>query len=150
NTTFFAINFWLTYLCVDPILKAVYVLRCFYGESQESGEDLKAVIRDYVQAPEDESAQLQTSGKSQARISSVICVLLAAVILLLPNSGKAAEAAENSGPLVTGTTAAPAELDKELREVLRQRKYTWRMPRENVKETETESALMARVRKWLR
>jgi len=52
NTTFLAINFWLTYLCVDPILKAVYVLRCFYGESQESGEDLKAEIREHGQIGE--------------------------------------------------------------------------------------------------
>jgi hypothetical protein len=149
NTTFFAINFWLTYLCVDPILKAVYVLRCFYGESQESGEDLKATIREYVQAAEDEPAPLQTSGKAQARVSSATTVLVAAVILLLPNTGETAQAPENSGQAVTVSTAAPEELNKELNDVLRQRKYTWRMAR-NVKETETETGLMARVRKWLR
>jgi Domain of unknown function (DUF4129) len=149
NTTFFAINFWLTYLCIDPILKAVYVLRCFYGESQESGEDLKAGIREYVQAA-DEPAPSQTPGKPQARVSSATTVLVAAVILLLPNTGKTTQAEETSGRIVTGSTAEPQELDKELKDVLRQRKYTWRMPRENVRETETESPLMARVRKWLR
>jgi hypothetical protein len=150
NTTFFAINFWLTYLCVDPILKAIYVLRCFYGESQESGEDLKAVIREYVQVAGDELAPLQTSGKSQARVSSAVTILMAAVILLLPNTGKSAQTEENSGPIVTVSTAEPQDLNNKLKEVLRQRKYTWRLPRENVKETETESALMGRVRKWLR
>jgi hypothetical protein len=45
NTTFFAAMFWLTYLCVDPIFKAVYTLRCFYGESRQSGEDLRAELR---------------------------------------------------------------------------------------------------------
>lgn len=151
NTTFFAINFWLAYLCVDPILKAIYVLRCFYGESQESGEDLKADIREYVQATEDEPAPLQTSGKPQGHVSSAVTIILvAAVILLLPNVGKAAQAHENSGRIVAESSAPPQELDKEINEVLRQRKYTWRMPREKVKETETESALMARVRKWMR
>src|ERR1043166_8355516 len=47
NTTFFAAMFWLTYLCVDPILKAAYTLRCFYGESRQSGEDLKAELRQF-------------------------------------------------------------------------------------------------------
>jgi hypothetical protein len=150
NTTFFAINFWLTYLCVDPILKAVYVLRCFYGESQKSGEDLKATIREYVQVEEDEAAPLQAGGKPQARVSSATTLLVAAVILLAPHTGKTAQAEENSAQTGTRPTPAPQELDKELKEVLRQRKYTWRIPRENVKETETESALMARVRQWLR
>jgi hypothetical protein len=52
NTTFFAAMFWLTYLCVDPILKAVYALRCFYGESRKSGDDLKAELRQFsIPAP---------------------------------------------------------------------------------------------------
>ena len=37
--------FSLTYLCVDPILKAAYALRCFYGRSLQSGEDLKAELK---------------------------------------------------------------------------------------------------------
>jgi hypothetical protein len=45
NTTYLALGFMLTYLCVDPILKAVYTLRCFYGESLYSGEDLKADLK---------------------------------------------------------------------------------------------------------
>ena len=45
NSTFFAAVAGLTYLCVDPLVKAVYVLRCFYGESLESGEDLKTELR---------------------------------------------------------------------------------------------------------
>jgi hypothetical protein len=150
NTTFFAINFWLTYLCVDPILKAVYVLRCFYGESQKSGEDLKATIREYAREAEDEVVSLQTGDKSHARVSSATTLLVAAIILLLPNTGKTAQVDENSGQTATESSAAPQELDKELKEVLRQRKYTWRMPRQNVKEAETENALMARVREWLR
>ena len=42
NSTFFAAMFGLTYLCADPILKTYYALRCFYGQSIESGEDIKA------------------------------------------------------------------------------------------------------------
>jgi hypothetical protein len=45
NTTFFAAICALTYLCVDPLMKAVYALRCFYGESLHSGADLKAGLK---------------------------------------------------------------------------------------------------------
>jgi hypothetical protein len=45
NTTFFATMACLTYLCLDPILKTVYVLRCFYGDSIRSGADLRAELR---------------------------------------------------------------------------------------------------------
>jgi hypothetical protein len=47
NTTFFATVFGLAYLCLDPLVKAVYVLRCFYGESRQSGEDLKSELKLY-------------------------------------------------------------------------------------------------------
>jgi len=45
NSTFFAAIIAVTYLCVDPILKTIYVLRCFYGEALASGEDLKAQLK---------------------------------------------------------------------------------------------------------
>jgi len=45
NTTFFATMFALTWVCVDPIVKAVYVLRCYYGDSIQSGADLRAELR---------------------------------------------------------------------------------------------------------
>ena len=40
NTTFLITVYALSYLCLDPILKAAHVLRCFYGESQQTGQDL--------------------------------------------------------------------------------------------------------------
>jgi hypothetical protein len=44
NTTCLACTVALSYLVVDPLAKAVYVLRCFYGRSLQSGEDLKAEL----------------------------------------------------------------------------------------------------------
>jgi hypothetical protein len=35
----------LAWLVMDPILDGVYVLRCFYGESLATGEDLRAALR---------------------------------------------------------------------------------------------------------
>ncbi|HLK21029.1 MAG TPA: DUF4129 domain-containing protein [Bryobacteraceae bacterium] len=41
NTTFLAVTAGLTYLVTNPLAKAVYLLRYFYGESIETGEDLR-------------------------------------------------------------------------------------------------------------
>lgn len=45
NSTFLAIAAALTYATIDPLIKAIYVLRCFYGESLATGEDLKAQLK---------------------------------------------------------------------------------------------------------
>jgi hypothetical protein len=45
NSTFLSITAALTYAMVDPLIKAIYVLRCFYGESLATGEDLKAQLK---------------------------------------------------------------------------------------------------------
>jgi hypothetical protein len=42
NSTLLAGVAGVTYLCVDPIVKAVYTLRVFYGESLRTGADLRA------------------------------------------------------------------------------------------------------------
>ncbi len=44
NTTYLACSFALAYLFVDPLIKTVFVLRCFYGQSVRSGDDLKAEL----------------------------------------------------------------------------------------------------------
>ena len=41
NTTFLAVTAGLTYLVMNPLTKAVYLLRYFYAESIETGEDLR-------------------------------------------------------------------------------------------------------------
>ncbi len=40
----------IAWLVIDPLLDAVYVLRCFYGESIATGEDLRASLRRAVAA----------------------------------------------------------------------------------------------------
>ncbi len=45
NSTFFLACALITYLLVDPLLKACYVLRCFYGAALTTGADLRAELR---------------------------------------------------------------------------------------------------------
>ena len=55
NTTTLAATLAATYLCFDPIRKALFVLRCFHGASLKTGEDLRVELkalrhaRDYIQ-----------------------------------------------------------------------------------------------------
>lgn len=45
NLTTLSVAAAITWLAVDPLLDAVYVLRCFYGESVATGADLRAALR---------------------------------------------------------------------------------------------------------
>ncbi len=44
NTTFLAVTAGLSYLVINPFVKAFYVLRCFYGEALTTAEDLRAEL----------------------------------------------------------------------------------------------------------
>jgi hypothetical protein len=50
NTTFLAVAFAFTYLCIDPLIAVVYTLRCFYGESIETGADLVSDLKNLRKA----------------------------------------------------------------------------------------------------
>lgn len=128
NTTFLMATVGITYLCVDPIVKAVYVLRCFHGQAVETGEDLEVMMRGFSGAP------------------VRICVVLMA-IALLSGTIKAADVlpSEEDKPRSAATpivskeistekpsnprTVPVPELDRAIREVISQREYSWRSPR---------------------
>jgi hypothetical protein len=48
NLTTLGVAAALTWLAVDPLLDAAYVLRCFYGESRVTGADLRAALKKMV------------------------------------------------------------------------------------------------------
>ncbi len=105
NTTFFAATISLTYLCLDPLIKACYVLRCFYGQSLHSGDDLKTEVR-------------RLSGRTPALAAFLLLCFLAPAL-------PAAENAPAPTPAVAGS-----ELDRSISTVIQHSKYTWRTPRE--------------------
>ncbi len=45
NTTFLIVALGLSYAVLNPFVKAVYVLRCFYGESLTTAQDLRAALK---------------------------------------------------------------------------------------------------------
>ncbi|MEO8429113.1 MAG: DUF4129 domain-containing protein [Verrucomicrobiota bacterium] len=131
NTTFFATAFWLAYLCVDPIAKAVYVLRCFYGEALRSGEDLKAELKSFP------------TRAGLAKKLSLSLVVLSALVVQAPAASKDPGQALTANPQPRRTSVVAAELDRSIEEVLSRREFSWRLPRETVGESKNEKSLLA-------
>ncbi len=129
NSTFFAIVCAMTYLFLDPLIKAAYALRCFYGESQLTGQDLRVDLQRIVR-----------TGKR----SSIILLLTASVLI----SGNVSAQQEDISPVRVERqdAVAPADLDQAISDELTHREYTWRMPRERF-DNEEEGFVLFLVRK---
>ena len=145
NTTFFAGMLGLTYLCVDPILKTVYVLRCFYGESLESGEDLRAELN---------SATVASQSVGRHRRAP------AGTVLRARRSGRPTRPCPPPPPATppVSSPVQPADLDRAINQTIHEDKYTWRMPREKIVEADAQEGMIAQffdkvgtmLRKWAR
>jgi hypothetical protein len=133
NTTFFAAMAVLTHLCVDPLVKAVYTLRCFYGESLQSGEDLRGELRSFGPT-----------------VVVAVTILMAGICHAVAAEEADGGVLKTADPRNHVTAVAPAvsppELDRAIQEVGQQRKYTWRAPREKVIDQEEDSQEGAVVR----
>ena len=113
NPTFFAASFAALYLCLDPLRKALNVLRCFYGSSLRTGEDLDVQLKAVRRA----------------------ATLAAGVLLFLGTLAPVpAHAAMREEPKVSST-----ELSQSLDDVLERREYAWRAPRDLTAQAEDKS-----------
>jgi hypothetical protein len=115
NTTFFAVVTALMYLSTDPLHKAVYVLRCFYGQSLRTGRDLRA-----------ELAEFARHGLERA---AVIALGAGLFMFAATASSSATESNSPAQSPPAGSSVAPERLDKSIAEVLQQSEYSWRLPR---------------------
>jgi hypothetical protein len=149
NTTFFAATLAVTYLCFDPVRKAVFLVRHFQGQSLQSGEDLRVELRSIR----------QRSGMAMTAL------VLAATLLASPlTSLRAAETPAPAAP-APASQVDSASLGNSLDRVLERREYAWRLPRTAAKEevkqkgwlsgffesiTKTFAKWYARVRLWIK
>jgi len=136
NSTFLAAVLGLTYLSVDPLVKALHVLRCFRGEAQTTGDDLKAELH----------RSIRLGGALTAAVAALL--LMGAIALA---GAQELEKVSPVAPAVSPATLPPAELDRTIDDVINQQKYTWRMPREKVAKPEAaEEGAIAKFFKRLR
>ena len=112
NSTFLIAMLGVTYLVLDPIIKTVYVLRCFYGSALDSGEDLKAELN-----------QILHPG---ARIISGLLIVILSVAPVLTWAK-------------TPASVSPGELDQSIEEVMNRPEFSWRMPRETIEKKELQA-----------
>lgn len=96
----FGVALALAWLVIDPVLDAAFVLRCFYGESIVTGEDLRAALR-----------------------KAIATVALLLILISTPLSLRAQSA---DPPL--NASIKPAELDRSINAVIHSREFTWRDP----------------------
>ncbi|MFH0878684.1 MAG: hypothetical protein V2A34_03130, partial [Lentisphaerota bacterium] len=133
NTTFLASVIGMTFLLTDPLVKAAYTLRCYYGDSLKTGQDLLSEISS-LRAP---------------RIGAV------AVIVLLWLAGAPAVCADTvsdkAWPTIlaespSGKDALPSDaLDASIGRVLESPVYAWRMPRDIIPEPPELEKGLARI-----
>jgi len=115
NTTFLMTVFGLTFLCIDPLAKAAYALRCFYADSRHNGVDL--ILR------------MKTASKTMA--------LLLLGLFCLSGSWTSVQAEES-----TGLQAPEHQLNTAIDNVMTQPEYAWRMPREMQSDDSTEHGFL--------
>ncbi len=146
NSTWLAATCGLTFLALDPLLKAVYVLRCFYGESRRSALDLRSELKRF-----------------RVRRAGAALLLLLFVCPAFCDTQQSAERSVSShkNALAPATTSSdqstrngaalrlvsPEQLDQAIQQVLEEREYRWRQPREKQQVVEEKSWLVEGLRR---
>lgn len=122
NTTFIGVVIGLAYLVVEPLVKAVYVLRFHACESIETGEDLLVDLK---------------NAAPRRRMAAAVRILLVGLFLAFAPQVRSAESGSEAA------TIDAVELDSSVDRIMKNREFTWRMPRELV-ESEEEMGFFAR------
>ncbi|MFH1091234.1 MAG: DUF4129 domain-containing protein [Pseudomonadota bacterium] len=142
NTTFLSLVCGLTYLCLDPLIKTVYTLRCFYGASLRSGQDLQVELAGF-KAP-----------RKGLKTASVLFVVLGSFILtdMAAAAGRAAikPPAAPVERAASNPSVPPARLRQAIEDVISRNEYTWRLPRMKPPQDEhQEPGLIDEFMDWL-
>jgi len=117
NSTFFAVICGTVYLCLDPLMKAAYALRVYYGESLRTGDDLRARLRRLAKGSTVVVFALMAAGWAGSTVS--------------------AETGDSTVDVAVGRPAAISaeQLNQALDQELHDPVYAWRMPRAERSET---------------
>ncbi|MFA6009595.1 MAG: hypothetical protein WC799_06410 [Desulfobacteraceae bacterium] len=133
NSTYIVTVLVLTMLVTDPLFKAVHALRCFYGEAEKTGDDLKAEL---------------ISLRKNATTLSLMVIFAVTIFALCPAVSDADSAKVKTSPTVT-SGVSPTVLEKSIDHVISRREFAWRMPRDKEK-IKKEDGLMDDVIAWLK
>ncbi len=139
NTTVLLAIVSLTYLVMDPLVKAIYVLRTFHAEAIRTGDDLRARFEEIRQdRPQHNAASLVVGGLLLFGIATTGGELRAQAPVPTPLPTVAAS-----------PTIEPDRLESAIRDVLAGVEYTWRSPRE-LSPDEPDDPTENPIRRWIR
>ncbi len=135
NTTFVASVTALTWLVLDPLVKAFYVLRVFHGRARRTGEDVRVELQ-LARRNHD-----HRGGALRAAVSVALLMSLAS----LASSADGAETASTPAPHHPASVVMPAaELDRAIDQVLAGPDFSWRLRPAAVKETRANESVIKR------
>lgn len=136
NTTVLLAFVALTYLVMDPFVKAIYVLRTFEVESIHTGDDLRSRLA---------TLRRDRVGQGTATVLGLFLVFLA-----LAPQRVAAQSPTPPPPAAPPAASVDARrLDDTIRNVVNGVEYSWRSPRELSPE-EPEDPTENRLVRWIR
>ncbi len=133
NSTFWFTMIAGTYLCVDPIIKTAYVLRCYYGNAVSTGEDILTEL------------------KSHARTLKTTAIVL--VFVISPALLSTGVSAQTENVSEDATIISPEMMEKSIIEVMKGREFTWRLPPEELQQIDSDFELPGPVESvlfWIR
>ena len=120
NTTFLFATILVTWLFVGPLVKAIFVIRCFYGGSRKNGWDLLGRLE-----------SIRSVRRLNAAAANRLAVTAAAVALGLAGIGSAdAQESSASSESDKRTPDKVSAFDRALGETLKTKPYQWRLSRE--------------------
>lgn len=110
SSTVQALLISLSYLVMNPIVKSLYVLRCFYGAARKSGADIEVRLRAITEA------------------RPIPLVLVVALGLFFTPAVVAQD--NSSTKAVAAVHPAANQLNQSIQKVMQSNEYQWRMPRD--------------------
>lgn len=127
SSTVQALLISISYLVMNPMVKSVYVLRCFYGDARKSGADIEVRLRAITAA-------------------RPVALILAIMIGWTFTADVAAQEVtpEKVAPAVVQPGAE--QLNQSIQKVMQGNEYQWRMPREMKTEQDDDSWLGGFIR----
>ncbi len=147
NTTLLMTAAAVTYLLTNPLARAVFVLRSFYGESLKTGADLTV-----------ELAKIREAAKAAAVILLFGALAFGGTVdAAAGERAVAAAAVQTASSAIAPSAVAASDLDRSIREVIAKREYSWRMPKEKIVPEEEQgivgrflAAVKDTLKDWLR
>ena len=116
NSSFYLDVLVLCFLVLNPLSKAIYALRCFYGRSRLNGADLKAELRH------------QDKIRHREAPTRILVMLLFLCVVSFSAPMRAADT-----PATTTATSTPptnVSLDQAIQKTLQKDEFAWRLPRQ--------------------